>query len=134
VSSDDGNDAGTVAFDATTGRRLWQATFGPARHDDYARGLALSPDGGTAYVVTSDIPIVPYTALTRLSVVAYDTGTGAVRWQSTLDPSPGDALSGSGVAADAGGVAVVGDVTHSANPLGDETQNVYDVLVAAFPA
>jgi WD40 repeat protein len=134
VSKDDGNDAGTVAFDATTGRRLWQATFGAARHDDYARGLALSPDGGTAYVVTSDIPIVPYTALTRLSVVAYDTGTGAVRWQSTLDPSPGDALSGAGVAADAGTVAVAGDVTRSANPLGDETQNVYDVLVAAFPA
>jgi hypothetical protein len=133
ASSDDGNDAGTVAMDAASGQRRWAASYGPARHDDLARGLAVSPDGATAYVVTMDTPLVPYTALSRLSVVAYDTATGAVRWQSTLDPAAGDALSGAGVAVSGDAVAVVGDVKRSANPLGARNQNVYDVLTAVFP-
>lgn len=134
AAGDDGNDAGTVAFDALTGKRLWQSTFGPPRHDDYGRGLALSGDGATAYVVTSDIPIVQYTALAHLSLLAYDTATGLVRWQSALDPAPGDALHGASVAAYGDTVAVAGDVTRSADPLGPPDQNVYDVLSAAFAA
>jgi len=132
VSPDDGNDTGTVAYDATSGARLWSASFGPARHDGWARGLALSPDGATAYVVTMETPLVPYTALSRLALVAYSTASGAVSWQTTLDPAFGDALAGSGVAADGGSVAVVGNYTRSANPLGPPEQNVYDVVTAAF--
>jgi hypothetical protein len=132
ASSDDGNDAGTVAMDAASGQRLWAASYGPARHDDLARGLAMSPDGATAYVVTMDTPLVPYTGLSRLSVVAYDTASGAVRWQSTLDPAAGDALAGAGVAATGSTVAVAGNVTRGANPLGPPDQNVYDVTTAVF--
>ncbi len=134
ASSDDGNDAGTVAFDALTGNRLWHSTFGPPRTDDYGRAVALSRDGSTAYVVTSDVPIVKYTALAHMSVIAYDTATGLQRWTSTLDPASGDALHGASVAAYGDTVAVAGDVQRGANPLGPPDQNVYDVLTAAFPA
>ncbi len=134
ASSDDGNDAGTVVVDAVSGQRRWAASYGPPRHDDLARGLALSPDGATAYVVTMDTPLVPYTTLTRLSLVAYDIATGTVRWQATLDPSARDAVQGVDVAVAGDAVAVVGDVERGANPLGPADQNVYDVLTAVFPA
>ncbi|MDQ1713965.1 MAG: hypothetical protein QOE45_3415 [Frankiaceae bacterium] len=132
ASADDANDTGTVAYDAATGHSVWSATFGPPHHDDFGRGLALSPDGATAYVVSRDVPIVQYTALARLSVVAYDTATGTSRWQRTIDASPGDALAGAAIAANGTTVAVVGNITRSANPAGAENQNVYDVLTAVF--
>lgn len=131
-TADDGNDAGTVAYDAGTGRALWTTTFGLPHHDDLGRGLALSPDGGTAYVVSRNVPIVQYTALARMTVVAYDTATGVPRWQSTVDADPGDALGGAGIAASGTTVALVGNVTRSANPLGEQNQNIYDVLTAVF--
>jgi outer membrane protein assembly factor BamB len=133
-SSDDGNDATTVAYDAATGRQSWTASVAPVRHDDYARGLTTSPDGGTAYLVTSDIPLVRYTSLSRLSAVAYDVRTGAVRWRSELDAGVGNALRGAAVAAAGGSVVVAGDITRSADPLKGPAQDVYDVLLAAFPA
>lgn len=133
ASADDGNDAGTVAYDAATGAQRWAALHGPARHDDYGRGLAV--DGTTAYVVTSDIPMVRYTSLTHLELVAYDLATGATRWQTRLDPAgPFDALSAAGVAVAGNDVAVTGNVTRSADPLKPPTQNVYDALTAVFPA
>ena len=132
VSADDGNDTGTVVLDAATGARRWAASFGLPRHDGFARGLALSADGLTAYVVTLETPIVRYTALSRLALVAYDVASGAERWRTTLDPALGDALKGAGVAVGGGSVAVVGNYTRSANPLEGPTQNVYDVVTAVF--
>lgn len=133
ASADDGNDTGTVVLDAATGARRWAASWGPPRHDGFARGLALSADGATAYVVTLETPIVRYTALSRLGLVAYDVATGAVRWQTFLDAAPGNALRGAGVATGGGSVAVAGDITRSASPLEGPAQDVYDVLTAVFP-
>lgn len=132
----DGNDAATVAYDARTGAQVWQASIAPLRSDDYARGIALSPDGGTAYVVATVTPIVKHTALSRLSVAAYDAATGVPRWATDLDAGAGNALKGAAVAVspDGGSVAVAGDITRSADPLGPPSQNVYDALVAGFPA
>lgn len=134
ASADDGNDTGTVVLDGATGRRLWAASYGPPRHDGFARGVALSPDGATAYVVTLETPIVRYTSLSKLALVAYDTATGTVRWQTTLEPAVGDSLKGAGVAVGGGSVAVVGNYTRSADPLKGPAQDVYDVVTAAFPA
>ena len=132
----DGYDAATVAYDAVTGAQSWQAAIALLRSDDHARGIALSPDGGQAYVVATVTPIVKYTALSRLSVAAYDVRTGAVGWTTDLDAGAGNALKGAAVSvsSDGGTVAVAGDVTRSADPLGPPSQNVYDALVAAFPA
>jgi hypothetical protein len=134
ASADDGNDTGTLVLDGATGRRLWAASYGPPRHDGFARGLALSPDGATAYVVTLETPIVRYTSLSKLALIAYDTATGAVRWQTTLDARPMDSLKASGVAVGGGSVAVTGNYTRSADPLQGPAQDVYDVVTAAFPA
>jgi WD40 repeat protein len=133
ASADDGNDAGTVVLDAVSGAKVWAASFGPARHDGFARGLALSPDGKTAYVVTLETPIVKYTAMSRLGLVAYDVATGAVRWQTFLDAALTESLKGSDVAVSPdGSVAVAGDYTRSADPLKGPEQNVYDVVTAVF--
>jgi hypothetical protein len=129
----DGNDATTVAYDVTTGAQQWVASVAPMQQDDFSRDLQLSPDGRTAYLVSSDTPLVSYTALTRMTVTAYDVATGTVQWQSVLDGGPVDALSGQSVAvAPDGAVSVAGDLKRSANPLGSTTQNIYDVVVAAF--
>jgi hypothetical protein len=130
VSVDDGNDTGTVVLDAATGARRWATSFGLARHDGFARGLALS--GDTAYVVTLETPLVPYTGLSRLALVAYSVSSGAERWRSVLDPAPGDALKGAGVAVSGSSVAVVGNYTRSANPLEGPAQDVYDAVTAVF--
>jgi hypothetical protein len=132
-SSNDGNDATTVAYDTATGRQLWVTPVAPPRQDDYSRAMTLSPDGSVAYLVTSDIPIVPYTGLTRMTLTALDVATGAVRWASTLDGGGLNALAGSSVAvAPDGSVVALGDLTRSANPTGGSSQNIYDAVLAAF--
>jgi hypothetical protein len=133
-SSADGNDAATVAYDAVTGRQIWTASVAPANEDDFARGLQLAPDGRTAYLVTSDTPLVDYTALTRLTLTSLAVDTGSVRWQSVVSAGPLDSLSGQSVAVaiDGSTVAALGDVKRSANPLGSASQNVYDSELLAF--
>ena len=138
-----GNDATTVAYDSTTGRQLWLASVAPARSDDYARALETSPDGRTAYLLTTDLPIVndnripvslPGVALSRLGVAAFDMATGATRWTSTLDGGLPNALSGDamGVSRNGDQVVVAGTLKRSANPLGEQSQNIYDAVVAAY--
>ncbi|HEX8002139.1 MAG TPA: PQQ-binding-like beta-propeller repeat protein [Mycobacteriales bacterium] len=130
ASADDGNDAGTVAYDAATGAARWQALHGAPRHDDYGKGLAVA--GGTAYVVTTDVPLVPYTSLAHVQVVAYDLATGGAGWRTRLDGRPGDALAAAGIATDGTDVAVTANATYSASPLKPPTQNVYDAVTAIF--
>lgn len=134
--ANEGNDAVTVAYDEATGAQRWVAAVALTRHDDYSRGLVLSPDAATTYVLSSDTPIVNYTALTVTTVSAFTTATGALRWQSTVDGGTLNALAGSGLAVspDGGSVAVMADLKRSANPLGSQSQNIYDVVTAAFAA
>lgn len=128
ASEDDWSDAGTVAYDAATGRELWVAQFAPVRHDGFARGLALSTDGTTAYVVTTERPI--HSILERrLGLVAYDVATGAERWHTFLDQA-GGVLTGVGVAAGGGSVAVAGNLTR---PGLRGIQDIEDALTAVFP-
>lgn len=132
----DENDAAVVAYTASTGAQAWVAAVAPPQHDDYGRDLALAPDGQTAYLVSTHTPVIRYTSLARLSLTAYDMASGGIRWQTDLDAGSGNALRGVAVAAtpDGASVVVAGDVTRSVNPVGARNQNVYDALVAAFPA
>lgn len=120
-------DAATVGYDAATGGRLWVARFAPARQDGYAAGLALAPDGATAYVVTSEAPYLTVQLPPRLGLVAYDVATGAERWRTFLGAA-GESLRAIGVAVSGGSVAVVGDYG------GATTADANDVLTAVFPA
>jgi sugar lactone lactonase YvrE len=111
-------DAGTVGYDAATGRQLWAARFASARQDGYPTGLALSRDGATAYVVTTEAVYLTGSLPPRLGLVAYDVATGAERWHTFLD-SAGGSVRPAGVAVGGGSVAVAGDMdgatTHDAN-------------------
>ncbi len=133
-AANEGNDAVTVAYDAVTGAQRWVAAVAPARSDDYAKGLQLSPDASTAYVLATSTPIVNYTALSRATLAAYSTATGALRWQSTLEGGGLNALSGSGLSVSPAGdsVSALADLKRSADPTGSPSQNIYDVVVAAF--
>jgi hypothetical protein len=131
-----GNDATTVAYDAASGAQVWVGSIAPARSDDFTRALAVSPNGQTVYTVASDTPLVDYTALTALTVTAYSTATGAVQWTSSVDGGVLNALSGSALSVSPDGqtVAVLGDLKRSANPLGAQNQNIYDVVTTLFTA
>jgi hypothetical protein len=131
-----GNDATTVAYDAASGAQVWVGSIAPARSDDFTRALAVSPNGQTVYAVASDTPLVDYTALTALTVTAYSTATGAVQWTSSVDGGVLNALSGSALSVSPDGqtVAVLGDLKRSANPLGAQNQNIYDVVTTLFTA
>lgn len=129
-----GNDAASVGYDAVTGRQVWTASIAPLRSDDFFRDLVLSPDGATAYALASDTPLVNYTALTRMTLMAYATADGVVRWTSEVNGGALNALSGSALAVSPTGdtVAVVGELKRSADPLGPQHQNIYDLVVLGF--
>lgn len=129
----DGRDFGTVAYDAATGAQVWDALYAPPRHDEIALDLALSPDGATAFVTGSSSPLVSYTDLDEAATVAYRTTDGARQWVSRLDVGAGNAVLGRALAPTAdGGVAMVGQITYSANPFKPPSQNIYDTLIVTY--
>ena len=80
-----GADYATVAYNAVTGAQLWARRYsGPARLDDEASSVAVSPGGRTAYVTGySGVRISGLENASLISdyaTVAYDIGTGAQRW------------------------------------------------------
>jgi DNA-binding beta-propeller fold protein YncE len=96
----------TVAYNTATGAQLWVARYhGPARGDDAAHAVAVSPDGKTVYVTgvskaTTSFLVYAY------ATVAYNAATGAQRWAARYNgpvPSYDPALS---VAVSPGGGAV----------------------------
>lgn len=133
ATAEDGRDYGTVAYDAATGAQVWDALYAPPRHDEIALDLALSPDGTTAFVTGASSPAVSYTDLDEAATVAYRAADGERQWVSRLDVGPGNAVLGRRLAAtEDGGVAMVGQVTYSADPLKPSSQNIYDALIVKY--
>jgi hypothetical protein len=132
-TSDDVRDYGTVAYDSATGTERWRRLYAPPRHDDVASDLVLSSDGSTVYVTGSSKPNIKYTSLDELATIAYDAAGGDVMWTSRLDVGVGNSLSARGLAATPdGGVAVIGQIVRSADPLEGPTSDVYDALIANY--
>ena len=75
-----GTDYVTIAYDAATGARLWLARYNdPANGADYARSVAVSPDGSAVYVTgQASAAAAAYVYAT----VAYNAATGAQLWVS----------------------------------------------------
>jgi DNA-binding beta-propeller fold protein YncE len=78
VTDADSRDYLTVAYNATTGSKLWSAQYdGAEAQTDNAWGLAVSPDGTKVFVTG----ISTETATTRsYTTVAYNASTGAKLW------------------------------------------------------
>jgi len=84
-SGDD--DYATVAYDAVTGSQLWASRYdGPAKQEDQATALSVSPDGDRLFV--TGFSQSSSTGL-DFATVAYDTGTGARLWVRRYN-GPGD--------------------------------------------
>lgn len=133
-TADDVRDYGTVGYDAATGEQAWEARYAPPRSDEIALDLTMSSDGATAFVTGSSSPAVSYTDLDEAATVAYRVVDGATLWTSRLDMGAGNAVLGRRAAATPdGGVAVVGQITYSADPLKPATQNIYDALIVKYP-
>jgi 6-phosphogluconolactonase (cycloisomerase 2 family) len=64
----------TLAYDASSGARLWARRYRGPRHSrqDAARAIAIDPGGSTVFVTGQ--------SLTGYATFAYDAATGATRW------------------------------------------------------
>jgi hypothetical protein len=84
-SAASGADYATVAYNTATGAQQWVRRYdGPARLDDEASSLGVSPTGRTAYVTGySGVRLSGHENAQLISdyaTVAYSTATGAQRW------------------------------------------------------
>jgi DNA-binding beta-propeller fold protein YncE len=76
-------DYATLAYDASTGATLWVQRYdGPGHARDFARSLAVSPDGSTVFVTGESVGTGPGA---DFATIAYDTTTGARRWLKRYD-------------------------------------------------
>jgi PQQ-like domain len=72
-------DYATLAYDATTGTRLWAKRYnGPGKGSDQAAALAVSPDGSTVYVTGESYGGTSTSS--DYATVAYQTNTGTQLW------------------------------------------------------
>jgi hypothetical protein len=73
--------ATTVAYDATTGARLWSASYNDPGSSDTTAAVVVSPSGGTVYVTGTSLQAVTGDlAHDAAATVAYDAATGAQLW------------------------------------------------------
>jgi outer membrane protein assembly factor BamB len=82
-----GNDYATAAYDSATGVELWNARYkGRGDSDDFARALAVGPDGSSVFVTgSSNGP----GGDPDYATVAYDRATGTEQWKTRYD-GPGN--------------------------------------------
>jgi DNA-binding beta-propeller fold protein YncE len=73
-------DYATVAYDATTGGKLWSARYnGPVNSTDLGKSVAVSPDGGTVFVTGKS---TGRNDLYNYATVSYDAVTGRRKWEA----------------------------------------------------
>jgi WD40 repeat protein len=121
--STDARDYATVAYDASTGAKLWVRRFTGQGHDDTASALGVSPDGSEVYVTGQSYG----SAGPDYATVAYDASTGAQLWVKRYTFQGDDIARALGVSADGSKVFVTG---HSF----DSTRGDYDYATVAYDA
>jgi sugar lactone lactonase YvrE len=72
-------DFATIAYDATTGEKIWSRRYdGPAHGRDRASAIGVSPDGSTVFVTGGSDGFVDNGG--DMATVAYEAATGATSW------------------------------------------------------
>jgi hypothetical protein len=71
------NDYATVAYDASTGAKLWSKRYDADSNGDSATALAVSPDGSEVFVTGASIGAA---SVDDYATFAYDASTGAKLW------------------------------------------------------
>ena len=121
---DAGNDYATIAYDASTGARLWLARYdGRAHHFDGPSDIEVSPDGSAVFVTGTSIGTAE-----DYGTVAYDASTGTRLWARHYDASGNiDVAAALGVSPDGSVVFVTGGSDGSTS--GDDYATVaYDAV------
>jgi hypothetical protein len=119
-------DYATLAYDASTGTRLWLRRYnGPANREDQARALGVSPDRSKVFVTGSSVGV---SSDFDYGTVAYAASTGAELWVKRYN---GPANSADG--AEALGVSPEGSSVFVAGPSYGTTTRV-DAATAAYAA
>ena len=121
ADSGGGEDYATVAYDAATGSQQWVRRYaGPAGGDDFAVGLAASPDGSRVFVTgTSD-----GASFRAFATLAYDAASGALLWKARTTNSLDRQAVGIAIAPNGSRVYVTG--TNHADTTGAYETDAYD--------
>jgi outer membrane protein assembly factor BamB len=119
------NDYLTVAYDAATGARVWVSRYNGPDKDDFASGLAVSPDASTVFVTGySEARHTLYDYAT----VAYDAATGAEVWSTRYHGFSNDYARAVAVSPDGSTIFVTGE---SWGDLVDYVTVAYDAATGA---
>lgn len=103
-------DYATVAYDAATGAKLWAKRYdGPASDDDFAHGIAVTPDGSMT-VVTGESRGIGTDF--DFATVAYDSATGGKLWLKRFGASDGPDVANDIVVSPDGSTAFVAGWTY----------------------
>jgi outer membrane protein assembly factor BamB len=121
-------DYATVACASSSGRRLWEARYGPAGGDDQARSVATGPDGRTVYVGGTAVYVTGDSGSIDYGIVAYDATTGRRLWVAHYDGPVHRSDRLNGMAVDPDGFAIF--VTGESSGAGDV--GILDVATIAY--
>jgi DNA-binding beta-propeller fold protein YncE len=97
VRDGSGTDYETVAYNAATGAQLWASRYtSPGNHTDFARAVAVSPDGGMVFVTGDSHGRSRGRSSWDYATVACRANTGARLWVSRYNGPGVTGFSGSG--------------------------------------
>ncbi|MGH2966070.1 MAG: PQQ-binding-like beta-propeller repeat protein, partial [Solirubrobacterales bacterium] len=128
--STSGSDYATVAYDASTGARLWVKRYdGPAKGADYSLDLGVAPNGSAVFVTGYSDGLASSTSPQDYATVAYDASSGAQIWAKRYDGPGHRGDSGFALAVGPGG----GRVFVTGRSYGSSTTG-YDYATVAYNA
>jgi hypothetical protein len=119
----------TAALNATTGAKVWQATYHGPGTSAGSTAIALSPDGPAVYVTGS---VGQASGLNEYATIGYDAATGHQLWLASYrTPKVGDNAAGLAVSPDGSTVYVTGTSIANYNTPADYATVAYNATSGA---